>query len=228
MILFSILYCPDLTYEQAAELSAHFLYSLRLTPTMHERLQQLGAEAVASVAPGFYNVPKVEDGPLASIVSGLGKRKRGVEPLRFYATMPVLGGAIEQLHQAISAHGMTISEAEVEMRKITLGRKTRDIVDHSWAYLQPHHRMSLYQFRESGMLRPFGVNVDNFTKLNKSGSFSSLPRGHRELNEIIKTFVQDDVYKRGTLFTSPPCQSRAGAGYGRPLGMRLSIRSTRK
>jgi hypothetical protein len=171
MILFTILYCPDLTYEQAAEFGAHFLYSLKLTPTMHDRILQLGAESVASIAPGLYNAPKLEDGPLASIVSGYAKRKRGIEPLRFCATMQVLGGAIDQLHQSISAPGMTFSQAEAEMRKVTLGHKTQDILDHNWAYLQPHHRVSLNQFRESGMLRPFGVNVDNFTKLNKSGFF---------------------------------------------------------
>lgn len=168
MILFSILYCPDLTYEQAAEIGAHFLYSLRLTPGMHDRISQLGAESVASIAPGLYSVPKLENGPLASIVSGCGKRKRGPEPLRLCATMQVLGGAIDHLHQIISAPGMTPSDAEAEMREVTLGRKTQDILDHNWAYVQPHHRVSLNQFRESGMLRPFGVNMDDFTKLNKS------------------------------------------------------------
>lgn len=172
MILFSILYCPDLTYEQAAEFCAHYLYSLRLTPTMHERVQPLAAEAVASMAPGLYNSLKLEDGPLASIISGYGRRKRGTEPLRFCATMQVLGGAIEHLHQAAGSLGMTLSEAEAKMQKITLGRRTQDILDHDWAYLQPHHRVSLNQFRESGMLRPFGVNVDNFTMPNRSGSFS--------------------------------------------------------
>ena len=104
--------------------------------------------------------------------------------------MQVLGGAIEHLHQAASSVGMTLPEAEVKMRKITLGRKTQDIVDHDRAYLQPHHRVSLNQFRESGMLRPFGVNVDNFTMLNRSGSFSfAVPRVCR-----LNTSVQDDVY----------------------------------
>ena len=146
MILFSILYCPDLTYEQAAEFSAHYLYSLRLTPAMHERVQPLAAEAVASMAPGLCDSLKLEDGPLGSVISGYGRRKRGTEPLRFCATMQVLGGAIEHLHQAASSVGMTLPEAEVKMRKITLGRKTQDIVDHDRAYLQPHHRVSLNQF----------------------------------------------------------------------------------
>ncbi|KAJ7230408.1 hypothetical protein GGX14DRAFT_583140 [Mycena pura] len=151
LVILFILLSSGPSLEEAAEFSAHLMYSAALPGA--------GAEYVKRCVDFIYGAGGEFEADL-SFQRCLDTRGEG----KVYSVQPSTG--IKRLLEMCHSR-YPLSDALKSMKDITLASDHLDLREKCFAALHPSHRMAFQRFRETGVLAPFSHNIANFTEPNR-------------------------------------------------------------
>ncbi|KAJ6621446.1 hypothetical protein B0H10DRAFT_2017320 [Mycena sp. CBHHK59/15] len=145
LVILFVLLTAGSAPEEAAELATHLMYSSALTPSMSNHVQRC------------IDIIYGSHGTMTASWD-----TRGPGKLRSFQRLPDVQPALQMFRSKYE-----LSTALKSMADIMWNPGRVDYRDRYLAALQPHHRLSFYRFRTTGVLAPFSVNVDHFTQPNR-------------------------------------------------------------